>query len=98
MLDFREDELCWEFHEKVAFTISTNTGDAEVPTSLDEVVGIVPLFDMDTFASGDSITAFGTDGVITSSAVTVRIVTVLIDNGAFSSSLFVVGRKKRVDV
>ncbi len=97
-LDWREDELVWEFHEKVAFTIATNTADAEVATTLDEVVGLVALNDMSVFAAGDSLVSVNTDGVITTSAVTVRVVTVSVADGAFSTSFFLVGRKKRVDL
>ena len=97
MLDHREDELVFEFHPLVEFTISTNTDDLEVETTLDEVVGLVSLGDMSVFGAGDSIAGLNTDGVITTGAVTVRVVTVSVADGAFSTSFFLVGRKKSQD-
>jgi len=98
MLDLREDELVWEYHPLESFTIATNTADAEVATDLDEVVGLVSLNDMDTFAAGDSLTSVSTDGVITTGAVTVRVVTVSIVDGAFKTSFFLLGKLKRKDI
>jgi hypothetical protein len=98
MLDRREDELLWELHEKAEFTIATNTADLEVATSLDEIVGFVPLWNMSLWDTGYYIDAFGTDGVISSGKVTVRIVTAGVGGVAFSTSFFLVGRRTRVDV
>ena len=97
MLDHREDELVWEWHEGASITIGTNTGDAEVDTDLDEVVGVISGQLSDTFAAGDSITGLTTDGVITTGAVTVRAVTVSIADGAHLFNFFLVGRLKRKD-
>lgn len=62
-------------YKEVTIAIASNTGDAEVPTVLDEVLGIEPIGYCDEFSSGDSLTSLSTDGVITAGAITVRAVT-----------------------
>lgn len=91
---YRENSLILEYHPSVEFTIDTNTDDVEVPTNLDEVLGIVPAGIMSTFDAGDSIASLNTDGVITTGAVTVRIVTASIANGAFTTGFFLLGKRK----
>lgn len=83
------------FFEYVQFsvTLSTNTGDAEVPTSLGSVLGFVPLSYASTFAAGDSVNNYTTDGVITSGAVTVRVNSTSIADGALTLRGFLVGTK-----
>lgn len=66
--------LVREYHEEV-IAISSNTGDAEVSTDLDEVLGVEAIGYCDEFNSGDSLVSLSTDGVITTGAVTVRAVT-----------------------
>lgn len=98
MLDQREDELFWEFKE-VSITITTNTGQAEVPTSLGEVVGLVPLEFLDTtIAASTDRVQLSTDGVITSGAITVNANTNGLANGAHTFRFFIVGKMKRVDL
>ena len=79
---------------QVALTVTTNLATAEVPTSLDEVIGVIGLGFMSTFAAGDVLNGLCTDGVITSSAVTVRGVTASIADGALSTRGYLVGTKR----
>ena len=69
----RPGSLLLEYWE-AEITTSSDTGDAEVPTSLDEVLGLIPLQFNDEFGSGDYILSLSTDAVITTGAVTVRLV------------------------
>lgn len=68
----RPGSLLLEYFDTLV-TTSSDAGDAEVPTSLDEVLGVIPLFYCVEFGSGDYIEGMGTDGVITTGAVTVRV-------------------------
>ncbi|MHB9147701.1 MAG: hypothetical protein ACYC2U_04705 [Candidatus Amoebophilus sp.] len=88
----RPGSLMFEYFQ-VDVTISINTGDVEVPTALGEVLGMVPLCYSSVFASGDSINNYTTDGVITTGAVTVRVNTTSIADGALTIRGFLVGRK-----
>ncbi len=74
-------------------TIATNTGDAEVPTQLDSVLGFVPLSFSSVFAAGDSVNNYTTDGVVTSGAVTIRVNTTSIADGSLTLRGFLVGTK-----
>lgn len=78
---------------QVAVTIGTNTGDVEVPTTLGEVLGVINLSYSSVFAAGDSLNNMTTDGVITSDAVTVRVNTTSIADGALTIRGFLVGKK-----
>jgi len=88
----RPGTLIWEYFQ-VSVTIGTNTGDVEVPTALGEVIGLVPLCFSDLFEAGDAITNYTTDGVITTGAVTVRVNSVSIADGAHVIRGWLVGRK-----
>lgn len=65
--------LLLEYFE-AEITTSSDTGDAEVPTLLDDCLGLIPLQFNDEFGSGDYILSLSTDAVITTGAVTVRLV------------------------
>ena len=88
----RPGTLILEYVEAVV-TIGTNTGDVEVPTTLGSVIGFIPLCFSSVFAAGDSVNNYTTDGVITTSAVTVRVNSTSIDNGALTIRGFLVGTK-----
>jgi hypothetical protein len=88
----RPGTLLFEYFQ-VDVTIGTNTGDVEVPTTLGEVIGVVPLCFSSVFASGDAVTNYTTDGVITTGAVTVRVNSVSIADGALTIRGFLVGKK-----
>lgn len=90
---YREGSLLKEYFE-VAVTIATNAGDVEVPTELDEVLGVESLGYSSTFAAGDMINSVTTDGVITSGAVTVRYSTTSIADGALTVRGFLIGKRK----
>ena len=64
--------LLLEYFETLV-TTSSDAGDAEVPTQLDDCLGVIPFFFAVEFGSGDYIEGMATDGVITTGAVTVRI-------------------------
>lgn len=89
----RDGTILMEYFQ-VAVTIGTNTGDVEVPTTLAEVLGVVPLSFSSVFAAGDAVTNYTTDGVITTGAVTVRVNSVSIADGALTIRGFLVGRGK----
>lgn len=89
----RDGTILLEYFQ-VAVTISTNTGDVEVPTALSEVLGVIPFSFSSVFAAGDSINNYTTDGVITTGAVTVRVNTTSIADGALTIRGFLVGRGK----
>lgn len=55
-------------------TTSSDTGDVEVTTQLDDCLGVISLNHNDEFGSGDYEIALSTDSVITTGAVTVRLV------------------------
>lgn len=76
---------------QVNVTIATNTGDVEIPTTLGEVLGFVPLSFSSVFAAGDSVNSYTTDGVVTSGAVTVRVTTTSIADGTLTIRGFLVG-------
>lgn len=78
---------------QVAVTISSNAGDVEVPTALGEVKGVINLGFIDEFDTGDAVTSVTTDGIISTSAVTVRYTTASITNGAKVVRGFLVGTK-----
>lgn len=88
----RPGTLLLEYFQ-VALTVASNLGEAEVPTTLGEVLGVIPLGYMGTFDTGDTIHGMSTDGVITSSAVTVRATTVSIADGSLIVRGFLVGKK-----
>ena len=90
----RPGSLMLEYFE-VSVTIGTNTGDVEVPTALGEVIGLIPLCYSDLFEAGDAITNCTTDGVITTGAVTVRVNSVSIADGAHVIRGFLVGKKAK---
>ena len=96
MLDHREDELVWEYHE-VSITVATNEATVEVPTSLDEVLGLVDLHVV-TLADDptDSVSTL-TDGVITTGAVTVEQKSLDVADGARTIRFFFVGKLTRKD-
>lgn len=54
-------------------TTSSDTGDAEVPTQLDDCLGLISLNYNDEFAGADYDISLATDGIITTGAVTVRL-------------------------
>lgn len=89
---YREGSLLLEYFQ-VDVTIATNAGDVEVPTTLDEVLGVVSLGYSSTFAAGDMINSVTTDGVISSDAVTVRYSTTSIADGALTVRGFLVGKR-----
>lgn len=79
---------------QVSVTTSSDTGDVEVPTTLGEVLGVIDIGYCDEFGSGDYLTAFSTDGVITTGAVTVRVVASAgWTDGAHVIRGFLVGKK-----
>lgn len=90
---YREGAMIFEYVQ-FSVTIGTNTGDAEVPTNLDEVLGFLPLGYSSVFAAGDSVNNYTTDGEITTGAVTVRVNTTSIADGALTCRGFLVGRRK----
>lgn len=90
---YRDGTVILEYFQ-VAVTIATNTGDVEVPTNLTEVLGVLPLHYSSVFAAGDSVNNYTTDGVITTGAVTVRVNTTSIPDGALTIRGFLVGKGK----
>ena len=88
----RPGTLILEYFE-VAVTIGTNTGDVEVPTTLGTVIGVLPACFSSVFAAGDSVNNYTTDGVITTGAVTVRVNTTSIADGALTIRGFLLGTK-----
>jgi len=88
----RPGTIVAEYHE-VTFTIDTNTDDIEVPTALGQVLGLIPLHYSSVFDTGDCINDITTDGVITNGAVTVRINTTSIANGALTTRILLLGYK-----
>lgn len=86
----RPGALILEYFE-ASVTIGTNTGDVEVPTALGAVLGVIPLSFSSVFAAGDSVNNYTTDGVITTGAVTVRVNTTSIADGALTIKGFLVG-------
>lgn len=93
----RPGTLMMEYVEFVV-TIGTNTGDAEVPTSLGEVKGFVPLSFSSVFAAGDSVNNYTTDGVITTGAVTIRVNTTSIADGSLTCRGFLVGTDAKTNL
>lgn len=89
---FRPGSLILEYFE-VDLTVSSNLGEAEVPTALGSVIGVISLGFMGTFAAGDTMHGMSTDCVITTGAVTVRATTVSISDGALTVRGFLVGTK-----
>ncbi len=88
----RPGTLIWEYFQ-VDVTINTNTGDVEIPTALGDVIGVVPLNFSSVFDTGDAVTNYTTDGVITTGAVTVRVNSVSIADGALTIRGFLIGHK-----
>lgn len=83
--------------KKVAFTIASLAGDAEVPTSLGEIIGVIPigrLADLSLGSGTASITSLTTDGVIADGAVTVRAKVVGLANGDYPIDMLLLGAKK----
>lgn len=88
----RPGDLIFEYHEET-FTIATNTADLEVPTTLGKVLMVIPGGFASVFATGDFINDLTSDGVITTGAVTIRINTTSVADGAFTTRFFLVGYK-----
>jgi hypothetical protein len=88
----RPGSILMEYFQ-VAVTIGTNAGDVEVPTTLGSVIGVLPLHFSSVFAAGDSINNYTTDGEITAGAVTVRVNTTSIADGALTIRGFLLGTK-----
>jgi len=86
-----------EYFQVVA-TIGTNEGDVEVPTQLDDCIGVLNLCFSSVFAAGDKLLDVTTDGVITTGAVTVRVSTVSIADGALTIRGYLVGTKRSTTV
>ncbi len=91
----RPGTLMLEYFEAIA-TIATNAADVEVPTKLNEVLGVISANFSSVFAAADAIDSTTTDGVISSSAVTVRLKTSSIADGALTIRGFLIGRTKSV--
>lgn len=89
---FRPGALILEYFQ-VSLTVSSNLGTAEVPTALGEVLGVIGLGFLSTFDTGDTIHGFSTDGVISTSAVTIRATTVSLADGSYTVRGFLVGKK-----
>ena len=88
----REDALIMEYFEATA-TIATLEDTIEVPTNLDEVLGLI---DLNYVAAADDPTdsiSLLTDGVITSGAVTVNVLTLDVADGDIQIRGFFVGRR-----
>ena len=82
--------------QKVAFTIASLAGDAEVPTGLGEVFGVIPmskLADLSLASGTASVTSLTTDGVVTNGAVTVRAKVVGISDGSCPLEMLLLGKK-----
>jgi hypothetical protein len=90
---YRDGTILKEYFE-VNVPIVTNTGDVEVPTTLAEVLGVENLCYSSVFAAGDALANMTTDGVITAGAVTVRVNSVSIADGALKIRGFLVGKGK----
>lgn len=88
----RPGTLIWEYFQ-ATLVVSSNLGEVEVPTNLGEVLGVVSLGFMSTFAAGDTAHGLSTDGVISTSAVTVRGTTVSLADGSYTIHGFLVGKK-----
>jgi hypothetical protein len=89
----REGSLLLEYFQ-ATITIATNEGTVEVPTNLDEVLGLIDLSYSATAGSDPTDTVkLNTDGVITSSAVTVSGKSVDIANGDIVVRGFLVGKR-----
>lgn len=86
--------LIWEYHQE-SVTISTNEGTAEIPTELGEVIGLVPLNYIAAASDPTDTYTILTDGVITSSAVTVNVKSIDIADGATTFRFFLIGKKAR---
>lgn len=79
---------------QIVVTINTNTGDVEVPTMLDDCLGVISLSYSSVFDTGDFLNSITTDGVITTAAVTVRASTTSIANGSLTIRGYLVGTKR----
>ena len=79
---------------QVVVTIATNTGDVEVPTMLDDCLGVISLSYSSVFDTGDALDSVSTDGAITTAAVTVRAKTTSIANGSLTIRGYLVGTKR----
>lgn len=80
---------------QVDITIATNEGTAEVPTVLEEVLGVLDLGYVSTAGSDPTDTVkLVTDGTITTNAVTVAAKSVDIANGDITVRGFLVGRTR----
>lgn len=90
----REGSLMLEYFQ-VAVDVNTDVATAEVPTVLGEVLGVISLGYTSLFDTGDIVSGFATDGVITDDKVTIRATTVSIANGTakFITRGFLVGKK-----
>lgn len=89
----RDGTIVLEYFDIDDFTVSTNLGTAEVPTTLSEVLGVIGLGFVSTFDTGDTIHGFSTDGVITTGAVTIRATTVSLADAAYRVRGFLVGKR-----
>lgn len=78
-----------------SITLSTNEGTVEIPTQLEEVLGLIDLsFLSGGLADTTDTMKLSTDGVISSDAVTVAALSEAIADGAVTVRGFLVGRTK----
>lgn len=90
---YREGSLLLEYFQATV-TIATNEGTVEVPTVLDEVIGVLDAGYIASLSDPTDTVKLITDGVITTSAVTVAAKTVDISNGDITIRGFLIGKRK----
>jgi hypothetical protein len=89
---YREDGLILEYFQ-VSVTIASLEATVEVPTNLDQVIGLIDLnFVAAASDPTDSISLL-TDGVISSAAVTVNVTCLDVADGAITIKGFLVGKR-----
>jgi len=88
----RPGTLTLEYFE-ISTTIATNESTVEVPTTLGEVFGVLPIFNIAAATDPTDSYSLLTDGVISSGAVTVMTKSVDIADGAITIKGFLVGKK-----
>jgi len=90
----RPGTLMLEYFQ-ASITLSTNEGTVEVPTQLEECLGLIDLsFLSGGLADTTDTMKLSTDSVITTSAVTVAALSEAIGDGAVTVRGFLVGRTK----
>lgn len=90
----RPGTLMLEYFQ-ASVSISTNEGTVEVPTQLEECLGVLDLGFLSEGLSDPSDTIkLNTDGIISSNAVTVAAVSLDISNTTLSIRGFLLGRTK----